>query len=100
GCVGRLGPAVRLVAVAGGGAGTLTVTAHYVDRTGAAHDDVLATLDAGDYAAWAPTPILPFLDPGARLADQIRGNVDLALSASGSAAWQVDDVSIDPWAWR
>lgn len=95
-CLPRLNPLFRFVARADDGAGTLDLYVQY----GAAkrrHAAELGALASGDYAAWTATPVLPFLNGARRLLDQVKGNVWLVLTASGSATWRVDDLYIDPY---
>lgn len=96
GCATRLKPQIRFLARATGGSGSLRVDITYFDRSGE-HTVALTTLDAGAYGSWSPTPALQFLDPARPLLRQVRGSVEVTLSATGAAAWQVDDLYIDPF---
>jgi hypothetical protein len=96
GCLPQLNPAVRLVAFARSGSGSLRVDLAYQDAANVVHTMNLTTLAAGDYREWAPTPALPFLNTGTSLGKQVKGNVRLILTPSGGD-WQVDDLYIDPY---
>ncbi|HEY3541338.1 MAG TPA: hypothetical protein VGK79_02245 [Gaiellaceae bacterium] len=95
-CLPRLNPVFRFVARAGAGDGILKLQVQYGPAK-RLHAQTLGTLTSADYADWAATPALPFLNGAARLVDQVKGNVWLVLTATGSATWQVDDLYIDPY---
>jgi hypothetical protein len=95
-CLPRLNPVFRFVAHAAAGSGTLKLQVQYGPAK-RLHAASLGTLASAGYATWTATPALPFLDGTQRLADQVKGNVWLVLTAAGSATWQVDDLYIDPY---
>jgi hypothetical protein len=73
----------------------LTVSAIYTLSNGQSGQTGITRLYSGAYTSWEPTPSLPL---GSQLPVGQTATVQFVFSAGSGAAWNIDDVLLDPYA--